>query len=95
MVALMLENISAYYLNFNFDDKNGSGMTLFCVLRFLIRIHIPTLLDRWLPTFLWLERGGAIRALKVKPSEEGNVIEVNLNINVHRSNEKKIASGSL
>ena len=42
-----------------------------------------------------IEHGGAIKTLTVEPNEKGNVVEIKLNINVHRSNEKKVASGSL
>ena len=31
MVALMLGDITADYLNVKFNDKNGSGKNLFCV----------------------------------------------------------------
>ena len=31
LVALMLENITAYYLNLNIADKNGSGKNLFFI----------------------------------------------------------------
>ena len=42
-----------------------------------------------------IEHGGSIKTLTVEPNEKGNVVEIKLNINVHGSNEKKVALGSL